>query len=142
MRGTWDDLNRRLAGGMLGLDMDDSLVIGERRALVGKGLFHKKVPDPSPRRYVQVTAARDFLIGECVGSTTFGGEWEMSPETEAHLERIGWERPWSPKYPTYSRQVSLASSPKLALAMARTLEILGCEMENLEAELVHEEPEG
>lgn len=141
MKGTWDDLNRRLAGGMLGLDLDDSLVIGERRKQVSKGLFGKK-PSNAPRRYVQVTAARDFLIGECVGSTSFGGEWEMSPEIEAHLERIGWQRPWSPKYPTYSRQLSLASSPKLALAMSRSLEILGCEVADLEAELIREEPEG
>jgi hypothetical protein len=31
MRGTWDDLNRRLVGAILALDLHDALVIAERR---------------------------------------------------------------------------------------------------------------
>ncbi len=142
MKGTWDDINRRLAGAIIGLDLDDTLIVGDRRPEVKKHLFHKLVHEEVPRRYVQVTAAQDYLIGECVGSTSFGGEWEMTPDVEAHLERIGWQRPSSPEHPTYHRELSLASSPKLALAMALSLEMLGCEIADLEAELVHQEPQG
>ena len=31
MRGTWEDLNRRLTSAFLALDLHDSLVIGEKR---------------------------------------------------------------------------------------------------------------
>ena len=121
MQGTWDDLNRRLAGALLGLDVGDVLVVGERR-------------------WVSATAARTVLVGECVGSTSFGGEWEMSRDVAEHLERIGWERPWSDEWRTWQREHPLVGAPRLALAMARTLEVLGCDMADLEVERRHEEP--
>ncbi len=139
MRGTWNDLNRRLTGAILALDLDDALLIAERQEPGRRSFFGKRAA-PGPRRFVQVTATRDCLIGECVGSTSFGGAWEMSPETEATLERQGWERPWSPEYPTYQRQHQLVSAPRLALATVRALETLGCEMADLEVELLREEP--
>ncbi len=142
MNGTWDDLTRRLTGAMIGLDLDDSLIIGDRRPLVRSGLFGAKRPVAGPRRFVQVTAARDFLIGECVGSKSFGGVWAMSEETEGELERLGWERPWSPEFPTYQRQVQLSRAPGLARILVRSLQTLGSEMSELEVELVREEPGG
>ena len=66
MRGTWDDLSRRLTGAVLALDLDDALVVGDR-----------------------VERQRAWA------------------ETEAALERQGWERPWSPDYPTYQREAPL-----------------------------------
>ncbi len=95
-----------------------------------------------PRRYVQVTAARDVLIGECVGSTSFGGDWPMTDETEARLLKQGWAKPWSPEYRTFQREAPLAGAPRLALAAVLALQALGCSMEDLEVELVHEEPGG
>lgn len=141
MRGTWDDLNRRLTGAILALDLDDSLVIGDKQERPPRrGIFGARA-DPGPRRFVQITAARSALIGECVGSTSFGGSWEMSPETEATLLRQGWEKPWSEKYRTFQREAPLAGAPRLALATVRALEHLGCEMANLEVELLREEPD-
>ncbi len=140
MRGTWDDLNRRLTGAMLALDLHDSLVVGERREPPRRRLLGR-APAPGPRRFVQVTAARTELIGECVGSTSFGGDWPMTPEVEATLERQGWEKPWSPDFRTYTRQHPLSGAPRLALACVRALEALGCEMADLDVELVHEEPD-
>ena len=139
MQGTWDDLNRRLAGALLGLDVGDVLVVGERRP-ERRGLFGRRTPLDGPRRWVSATAARTVLVGECVGSTSFGGEWEMSRDVEEHLERIGWERPWSDEWRTWQREHPLVGAPRLALAMARTLEVLGCDMADLEVERRHEEP--
>ncbi|MDO9455689.1 hypothetical protein [Nocardioides sp.] len=141
MRGTWDDLNRRLTGAILALDLNDGLVIRERPSDSGrKGLFGSRKASRGPRRYVQVTAAPRVLIAECVGSTSFGGEWEMTPETEASLLEMGWEKPWSPDYRTFSREAPLTSANRIALATVRALQTLGCEMDDLEVELVHEEP--
>ena len=64
---------------------------------------------------MQVTAARDFLIGEVVGATAFGGDWEMSQETIDALLAKGWEKPWSADYRTFSRQTPLISANRLAL---------------------------
>ncbi len=138
MRGTWDDLSRRLTGAVLALDLDDALVVGDRVERPRRGLLGRRGPAPA-RRYVQVTAARSVLLAECVGSTTFGGVWEMSPETEAALERQGWERPWSPDYPTYQREAPLVRAPRLASACVRALQTLGCEMADLEVQLVRDE---
>ena len=142
MRGTWDDLNRRLTGAILALDLNDGLVIKERAPESARGgLFGRRKAGAAPRRYVQVTAAPRMLIAECIGSTSFGGEWDMTPETEAALLKMGWEKPWSEKYRTFSREAPLTSANRIALATVRALQTLGCEMETLEVELVHEEPE-
>lgn len=139
MRGTWNDLNRRLTGAVIALDLDDSLVIAERYP-TRKGFFGAVKPIVGPRRFVQVTAGRDQLIAECVGSRSFGGDWEMSPEVEATLLRQGWEKPWSPDYRTFQREAPLIGAPTIALACVRALELLGCRMEDLDVELVREEP--
>ncbi len=140
MRGTWDDLNRRLTGAILALDLHDALVIGERRETPRKRLFGPKPPPPGPRRWVQVTAAQTALVAECVGSTRLGGEWEMSEETEAALLRQGWERPWLPELTTFQREAPLVGAPRLALAAVKALQLLGCEVEDIEVELTREEP--
>jgi hypothetical protein len=141
VNGTWDDLNRRLTGAILALDLNDGLVIRERPAAKArKGLFGGRKQAARPHRYVQVTAAPRVLIAECVGSTSFGGTWEMTPETEATLLKQGWEKPWSPDFRTFSREAPLTSANRIALATVRALQTLGCEMADLEVELVHEEP--
>lgn len=137
MRGTWDDLSRRLTGAILALDLDDALVIGDRQEPARRSLLGRR-PEPGPRRFVQVTAARTVLIGECVGSTSFGGAWPMSPETEATLLRQGWEKPWSDER-TFQREAPLVGAPRLARATVRALQTLGCQVADLDVELVREE---
>ncbi len=138
MHGTWEELNRRLTGAILALDLDDALVIGDRQEKPRRRLFSTP-PPPPPRRFVQITAARTALIAECVGSTSFGGDWEMEPETEETLLRQGWERPWSVEMTTFQREAPLVGAPRLALATVRALQALGCEMEDLEVKLTREE---
>jgi hypothetical protein len=144
MRGTWDDLNRRLTGAILALDLYDSLVIGEAREQPRKrrfgSLLGHQPPPPAPRRYVQITAAQNALVAECVGSTRIGGDWEMSEETEATLLRQGWEKPWLPELTTFQREAPLVGAPRLALATCRALQALGCEVADIEVELTREEP--
>lgn len=140
MRGDWDDVNRRLTSALIALDLDDSLIIGEKVEAPKKGVFGRAKAAPTrPRRFVQVTAARDFLIGEVVGATAFGGEWEMSQETIDTLLSKGWEKPWSQEYRTFSRQTPLISANRLALQLVRALQLLGCEVADLDVEFVRGE---
>ncbi len=138
MRGDWNDLNRRLTSSIIALDLDDSLIVGEKQDTVRKG-FLSRPSTPRPRRFVQVTAARDFLIGEVVGATAFGGTWKMSQETIDTLISKGWEKPWSEEFRTFSRQTPLISANRLALQLVRALQLLGCEMADLDVEFVREE---
>ncbi len=145
MRGTWDDVSRRLAGGILSLDVHDALVVGDQQDPPPRSLGDRllgRTPERPPRRFVQITAAQRVLIAECVGSASFGGDWAMSPETEQTLERQGWERPRSPGFTTYQREAALASAPQLARAAIRALRALGCEVEDLEVSRTREEPDG
>ena len=138
MRGDWNDLNRRLTSSIIALDLDDSLIVGEKQDKVKKGFF-RSASTPAPRRFVQVTAARDFLIGEVVGATAFGGTWDMPQETIDTLLSKGWEKPWSEEFRTFTRQTPLISANRLALQLVRALQLLGCEMADLDVEFVREE---
>lgn len=142
MKGTWDDLNRRLTGALLGLDLGDVITVGERVEPVRRGLLGRRTPPPAPRRWVSATATQRNLIGECVGSTSFGGEWETDEETERRLAAMGWQEPWSDRWLTWQREHPLQGAPRLALAMVRALEVLGAEMPDLEVSLSHEDPNG
>ena len=139
MRGDWDDVNRRLTSAIIALDLDDSLIVGDKQQVVKKGLFGGTRVARGPRRFVQVTAARDFLIGEGVGAKAFGGDWEMAPETIETLIGRGWEKPWSEEFRTFSRQTPLISANRLALQLVRALQLLGCEVADLDVEFVREE---
>lgn len=138
MRGTWDDVNRRLAGAILALDLDDVLVIAEQVEQPRRGLFKRPAPTP-PHRWASVTAARTALIAEVVGSTSFGGEWDTAPEVEAVLTKQGWQKPWSPDLNAWMREAPLQKAPVIALAIVRALEALGCEVADLEVSLRREE---
>ena len=140
MSDTWEAVNLRLVSAFLALDLYDSLTIGERREPVHRSLFGKRQPPSGPRRFVQITAGQSRLIAECVGSTSFGGDWPMSPEQEAKLLRQGWQKPWSDTERTFQREASLAGAPRLALATVRALELLGCEPRELQYDLTREEP--
>ncbi len=139
MSDTWEAVNRRLLGAMLALDLYDSLTVRDRRQPARRTLL-KRSAQTEPRRFVQITAGQTRLIAECVGSTSFGGDWPMSAEQEATLLRQGWEKPWSDDYRTFQREASLVGAPRLALATVRALELLGCDPSELEYELSREEP--
>lgn len=137
---TWDDVNRRLVGAILALDLYDSLTVGDRQPAPSRGLFARK-GRPAPRRFVQITAAQTVLIAECVGSASFGGDWPMTPEQESTLLRQGWEKPWTDSDRTFQREAPLIGAPTLALATVRALKLLGSEVTELQFDLTREEPE-
>lgn len=141
MSDTWEAVNRRLVGALLGLDLHDSLTIGDRLPPPRRGLLGRRPAPAQQRRFVQITAAQTCLIAECVGSTSFGGDWPMSADQEQALLRQGWEKPWSDTDRTFQREASLVGAPRLALATVRALELLGCEPSELQYDLTREEPE-
>ncbi|MBF4163170.1 TY-Chap domain-containing protein [Nocardioides acrostichi] len=144
MRGTWDDVNRRLTSTLLALDLGDVLTIGDAPPTPAKkGLFGRAraASSAGPRRYAMVTATRNELVAEVVGSTSFGGDWPMTPEQEAYLERTGWQRPWSDELLTWIRDAPLQRAPNIAIAIVRALQELGCEVEQLEVSLSREDPD-
>ena len=135
MSNTWEAVNLRLVSAMLALDLYDSLTIADPKQPPPKRrLFRTVLPDPEPRRFVQITAGQTRLIAECVGSTSFGGDWPMTPEQEQTLLRQGWEKPWSDTERTFQREASLVGAPRLALVTVRTLQLLGCDAADLEYE--------
>ena len=141
MSDTWEAVNLRLVGAMLALDLYDSLTIGDRpEEPPRRSLLRRREPEVGPRRFVQITAGRTRLIGECVGSTSFGGDWPMTPEQEATLLRQGWQKPWSETERTFQREASLIGAPRMALATVRALELLGCNPADLHYERSREEP--
>ena len=140
MSTTWDDVNRRLVGAILALDLYDSLTVGDRQPSGKRSLLGRRSA-PGPRRFVQITAAQTVLIAECVGSTSFGGDWPMTSEQEEKLVRMGWERPWTDTDRTFQREAPLIGAPHLALATVRALQTLGSEVTALQFDLTREEPE-
>jgi hypothetical protein len=127
VRGTWDDVNRRLVGALLALDLHDALVL-RAHPEARRGLFRRA---SEPRRFAQVTAAQTVLIAEV---------WPATDEQRAALLRAGWEEPWQEGDTAVSRQTSLAGAPKLALAVVRALQALGTDVADLDVTLVREEP--
>ena len=139
MSDTWEAVNRRLVSTFLALDLYDSLTVAEERPPQRRSFLGRRA-EAAPRRFVQITAGQTRLIAECVGSTTFGGDWPMTPEQEETLLRQGWQKPWSDSERTFQREASLVEAPRLALATVRALELLGCEPAQLTYELGREEP--
>ncbi len=139
MSSTWEAVNQRLVSAMLALDLYDSLTVADRQPPPRRTFLGRR-PPPEPRRFVQITAGQTRLIAECVGSTSFGGDWPMTPEQEATLLRQGWQKPWSETERTYQREAPLVGAPRLALATVRALQLLGSEPSALSYELSREEP--
>ena len=140
MSDTWEAVNLRLVSALLALDLYDSLTIGDRQQKPARRSFLSKPTPPGPRRFVQITAGQSRFVAECVGSTSFGGDWPMTSEQEATLLRQGWQKPWSDTDRTFQRDATLLTAPRLALATVRALELLGCEPRELQYDLSREEP--
>ena len=140
MSNDWEPVNRRLVSVMLALDLYDSLTVGERRQPARRSWLGRPPKPPGPRRYVQITAGQTRLIAECVGSTSFGGDWPMTPEQEQTLARQGWQKPWNETDRTWQRDAALQGAPRLALAIVKALDLLGCNPDELDYDLSREEP--
>ncbi len=129
MRGTWDDVNRRLVSAFLALDLDDVLTVGEREQVQKRqpGRMGRRPPSP-PRRFVRVTGS-------------LGGSRPREAKMEASLRRQGREDPWSPARPYFQRETSILVIPRSAAAVVEALRTLELEVEDLQVEFSRDEPE-
>lgn len=124
---SWDDVRLRLERALEELADDAFVIAGEpeqRRR---------------PTRYVQVRADRGGLLyAECVGSTTFGGDWETTPEQHDRLTASGWyvpgqANPWDyeQSYPNYFRFEERSRADEVARSCVDALQVLGVEPDTL-----------
>lgn len=85
-----------------------------------------------PTRYVQFIGGADVLVVECVGSSSFGGEWSMTRETETALESAGWAWPMDGTTPHFRRFGRHQEAVWLAEAALVALDLLGADPSRLE----------
>lgn len=130
---SWDDVRRRLEDAIGALEPDAFVVLSEPTPPAGppRGLLRRRHQPPS--RYVQVRADGDStLYAECVGATSFGGDWEVTPAQDDLLRASGWyvpgrDNPWEVEqaYPTYFRYAEVSATGDVARACVDALALLG-----------------
>lgn len=86
----------------------------------------------TPARYVQFIGGADVLVIECVGSSSFGGEWSMTRETELAFELDGWAWPRQGTTPHFRRFGRHQEAVWLAEAAVVALDRLGADPAGLE----------
>lgn len=106
----WHQVRGRLRDLLADLTEDEFVVLGEPQPAPGprRGLLRLR-PEPPPHRYVQFrNDDGEWLYGECIGATLFGGDWEITEEEHARLRSLGWLAPGDedpsgtePPYPSY-----------------------------------------
>lgn len=137
---TWPDVRRTLEHQLGQLGVGDFVTVGEPKPPDGppRGLLRRR--ETPPFRYVQALLIEDSMFyAECVGATSFGGTWEVTPEQHERLRGLGWylpgeENPWEaqPSYPTYFCYGPTSESDVLAGRMVSSLEVLGVDPGGLE----------
>ena len=140
MAGDWDVVRRRLEVELVDLAEEEFLVVGEPTPEPGppRGLLRRRTPPPATR-YVQVRRDGEHLYAECVGATSFGGDWEVQPAAHERLRGIGWLVPGEedpsgvqPSYPSYWRLLPRAEAARAARMCADALAVLGADPATLE----------
>jgi hypothetical protein len=90
---TWTALHEQLTAWLESLADGESVVLGEPVVLgEAHGLFRHRAK-PLPSRFVRYVRLEHYLGAECVGSTAFGGDWEISPADDERLRALGWRAP-------------------------------------------------
>ena len=137
---SWDAVRRRLEQELADLTDAAFVVVGEPVAPAGppRGLLRRR-PRPAPTRYVQVRRDGDHWYAECVGATTFGGDWEVDEVTHHRLRDLGWLVPGEedpsgvqPSHPNYWRVLPRQESARATTMSAGALELLGADPGRLE----------
>lgn len=130
---SWHDVGGRLESELLTLGDEEFVVLGEPEPATApaRGLLRRR-PRPAPTRYVQVCRSGGHWYAECVGATSFGGDWEVDPATDVRLRDLGWLVPgdddpsgMQPSYPNYWRVLPREEAARAATMCADTLELLG-----------------
>jgi len=129
LRPSWATVRDELADELARLDDREFVILGEPVSWSGPtGLLRR--PKPLPGRYVQFLRMQDSLSGECVGATSFGGDWDISSEQDARIRALGWYAPGEmpdtePGYPNYRYDVPLDRAARLAEMGVAALDVLG-----------------
>ena len=76
---------------------------GRLRQLLGR-IGVAPVPEYANLRYVQFAPGADpgTIYAECVGSSAWGGPWEISANADQQLRGLGWLSPADPGYAEYA----------------------------------------
>ena len=137
---TWDDVRRRLDQELAELGDEEFVLVGEPVGPPGppRGLLRRR-SSPAPTRYAQVVRRGDHWYAECVGATTFGGDWEVDEVTHHRLRDLGWLVPGEddpsgvqPSYPNYWKVLPRAGAGRAAAICSDALALLGAEPSTLE----------
>ena len=136
----WDAVRRRLEREVDDLAEDEFLVVGEPAAPAGppRGLLRRR-PKPPATRYVQVRRDGDHLYAECIGAESYGGDWDVEPNTHQRIRGLGWLVPGEedasgvqPSYRNYWRVLPRTDAALLTRACADALALLGADPASLE----------
>ena len=137
---SWEDVRLQLARELLTLDDDEFVVVGEPEpaSAPARGLLRRR-PAPAPTRYVQVRRDGEHWYAECVGASSFGGDWDVDDATHRRLRDAGWRVPGETDpsgveatYPNYWRVVPVGDTARVATACTDALALLGADPASLE----------
>ncbi|HEV2798066.1 MAG TPA: hypothetical protein VGV65_10645 [Nocardioides sp.] len=137
---SWDDVRRRLETDLLDLADAEFVVVGEPEPprSPARGLLRRRAA-PEPARYVQVRRDGDHWYAECVGATSFGGDWDVDEVTHERLRSTGWLVPGEedptgvqPSYPNYWKVLPRAEAGRAASLCSDALALLGADPSTLE----------
>lgn len=136
---TWDDVRTRLERELLTLDDAEFVVVGEPESPrpPARGLLRRR-PKPEPTRYVQLRRDGEHWYAECVGATTFGGDWAIDEVTHERLRGGGWLVPGEddpsgvqPSYPNYWKVLPRREAGRAASICTDALALLGADPSTL-----------
>lgn len=126
LSGEWQALHARLASDVEGLAEGERLRVGEPKPVRRPaGLLRQRRVAVTPTRYVLFVGGAGVLTAECVGSTSFGGTWEMSPDVEKTLQRQGWGWPLPGTAAHFRRHAQVGEAIWLVESGLQALELLG-----------------
>jgi hypothetical protein len=137
---SWEDVRTRLERELLALADEEFVVLGEPEPprAPARGLLRGR-PAPAPTRYVQALRSGESWYAECVGATSFGGDWDVDDATHRRMRDAGWLVPGEehpsgvqPSYPNYWQVIPSAEAARAAGACADALSVLGADPSALE----------
>lgn len=127
LEGAWRPWMDQLTGLVSGLDEGEQVRLGEPAPTARPSGLLRQRRSTAPTRYVQFIGGADVVTVECVGSTSFGGEWTMSRDTEKALERAGWAWPVPGSAPCFRRHGRHGEAMWLAESALSALALLGAD---------------
>jgi hypothetical protein len=124
----WQPVVDRLVGALAGLRYPDVVIVAGA--------------DPSSEspwsRYIQYRQCDRYLVCECVGATSFGGDAPLTAEQDSAIRALGWRLPSegsieepAPNYPNYHRTLAIDDASYAAALGAGALEALGLNPDEL-----------